>query len=84
MEENGFRDIQVNLFDIKTSEAFKQIDEISNSNISKQLSLDSGDYNEIIKDQRELIKKYEEKTDFLEEENRKLKNRLIEIIGTTE
>ena len=30
MAENGYRDIEVNLFDIKTSEAFKQIDQLSN------------------------------------------------------
>lgn len=79
MEENGFADIEVNLFDIKTSEAFKQIDEISNNNIANQLTLDSNEYTDIIKEQRELITKYDSEIDMLKEENRKLKNTIIDL-----
>lgn len=78
MEENGFEEIQVNMFDIKTAEAFKQIDEISNTNIANQLTLDNNEYNEIVKEQREMIIKYENKLDELNEENRKLKNQIIQ------
>ncbi len=79
MEENGFQEIKVNLFDIKTSEAFRQIDEISNSNIANQLTLDNSDYSEIMKEQRELIQKYELLIGQLEEENRTLKNQIIDL-----
>lgn len=79
MEKNGFEEIKVNLFDIKTSEAFKQIDEISNQNIANQLTLDSNEYTDIIKEQRDTIKKYESHLDQLKEENRKLKNEIIDL-----
>ena len=79
MEENGFSEIEVNLFDIKTSEAFKQIDQISNENIANQLTLDSNEYTDIIKEQRELITTYESQLDELNEENRMLKNKIIDL-----
>lgn len=78
MEKNGFQKIQVNLFDIKTSEAFKQIDDISNQNIANQLTLDSNEFSQIIKEQRDLIKNFESEIDNLKEENRNLKNKLID------
>lgn len=79
MEKNGFQEIQVNLFDIKTSEAFKQIDDISNQNISNQLTLDNNEYSEIVKEQRDLIKNFESEIDKLKEENRNLKNKIIDL-----
>ena len=79
MEENGFQEITVNLFDIKTSEAFKQIDEISNNNISNQLTLDNNEYSEIVKEQREMIQKYDLELETLKEENRILKNKIIDL-----
>lgn len=77
MEKNGFEEIKVNLFDIKTSEAFKQIDMISNENIANQLTLDTSEYSDIVKEQREMIKDFECKLDELKEENRNLKNKVI-------
>ena len=79
MEANGFSEIEVNLFDIKTSEAFKQIDQISNENIANQLTLDSNEYTDIIKEQREMITAYESQLDELQEENRMLKNKIIDL-----
>lgn len=79
MSENGFTEIEVNLFDIKTSEAFKQIDKISNDNIANQLTLDSNEYTDIIKEQREMIQKYDSEIDILKEENRILKNKIIDL-----
>ena len=79
MEANGFSEIEVNLFDIKTSEAFKQIDQISNENIANQLTLDSNEYTDIIKEQREMITSYEDQLDELQEENRMLKNKIIDL-----
>ena len=79
MEKNDFQEIKLNLFDIKTSEAFRQIDEISNTNIANQLTLDNSDYSEIVKEQRDIIKKYEQSIDELKEENRLLKNKIIDF-----
>lgn len=79
MAENKFKEIEVNLFDIKTAEAFKQIDKISNENISNQLTLDSNEYGEIIKEQREMIGELNSELEFIKEENRNLKNKIIDL-----
>lgn len=79
MERNGFQEIQVNLFDVKTSEAFKQIDNISNENIAKQLTLDNNEYSDIIKEQREMIKGFEDEVNRLKEENRNYQNQIINL-----
>lgn len=79
MEENDFEAIKVNLFDIKQAEAFKQIADLSNRSIMDQLTFDSSDYSEIVKEQRELIQKYETELDTYKEENRILKNKLIDL-----
>ena len=79
MAENGYRDIEVNLFDIKTSEAFKQIDQISNENIANQLTLDNNDYSEIVKEQREELLSATNELEALREENRILKNKIIDL-----
>lgn len=84
MSENGFKEIEVNLFDIKTSKAFKQIDEISRNNISNQLTLDNNEYSEIVKEQRELIQKYDADLEFLKEENRQLKNKIADLENVKE
>lgn len=79
MLQNGFDNAEVNLFDIKTSEAIKQIADLSNRSIMEQLSFDSNDYTEMIKEQREMILKYEDDYSKLLEENRLLKNQMIDM-----
>lgn len=79
MSENGFKAIEVNLFDIKTSEAFRQIDEISNNNIANQLTLDNNEYSEMVKEQREMIQQYDIELEQIKEENRILKNKIIDL-----
>ena len=79
MEKNGFEEIRVNLFDIKTTEAFQQIDSISNENIANQLTLDSSEYSDMVKEQREMIKNFESELEQLKEENRNLKNKVIDL-----
>lgn len=81
MEKDGFQEIQVNLFDVKTSEAFKQIDNISNENIANQLTLDNSEYSDIVKEQREMIKNFESEIDRLKEENRNYQNKIIDLEG---
>lgn len=74
MLEDGYEAICVNLYDIKTSDAIKQVADISNQSIMEQLNFDANDYSEMVKEQRELIVKLQEKCDELEEMNRNLKN----------
>lgn len=76
LADNNFERIKVNLFDIKTCEAMRQIADLSNRSIMDQLAFDANDYTEIIKDQREMITSLTEKCDQLEEENRLMKNEL--------
>ncbi|MDD3383999.1 MAG: hypothetical protein PHX46_04245 [Bacilli bacterium] len=79
MAKDNFAAIQVNLFDIKTSESMRQIADLSNQSIMEQLTLDSNDYTEMIKEQREMILKYEENQSAIEEENRMLKNKIQDL-----
>ena len=79
MLAEGYEAIRVNLYDIKTSEAIKQVADISNRSIMEQLNLDANDYSEMVKEQRELIIKLQEKCDELEESNRNLKNELMDF-----
>lgn len=77
MSLNGFDEIKVNLFDIETSEAMKQIADISNRSIMEQLTWDSNDYTEMIKEQREKILTFQDKIAELEEQNRLLQNQVL-------
>lgn len=79
LEKNDFEMIRVNLFDIKTSEAFKQISDLSNQSIMEQVTLDNNEYAGIVKEQREIIQKLETENMTLKEENRNLKNKLIDL-----
>ncbi len=79
MEKAGFDSILVNMFDIKTSEAFKQIDKISNTNIANQLTLDNNDYTEIIKEQREMVQSLTSQVNTLKEQNRILQNKIVDL-----
>ncbi len=79
MLKDGYEEIRVNLFDIRTSEAMKQVADLSNQSILEQLTFDANDYTDMLKEQRELIKKLQSDTDSLEEENRMLKNKIIDL-----
>lgn len=79
MSDDGFEAIKVNLFDIKTCGAIKQIADISNQSILEQITLDANDYTQMIKEQRELIEKYRNSSEEFEEENRMLKNKIADI-----
>ena len=78
MIENDFKNIEVNLFDINTSQAMKQIADLSNQSILDQLTWDANDYTHMIKEQREMIVSLNEKLDAQTEENRLLKNQIAE------
>lgn len=77
--DNGFESIYVNCFDIETCKAMEQIAEISNQAIMNELCLDSSDYSDMVKEQRGMITELDKKAKALEEENRILKNHIIDL-----
>lgn len=77
--DNGFESIYVNCFDIETCEAMEQIARISNRAIMDELNLDGSDYSDMVKEQRDMITNLDTKYKALEEENRVLKNRIIDL-----
>lgn len=79
MMQRGFEDAAVNLFDIKTCDAMKQFLDLSNQSIMEQLTFDANDYTAMIKEQRELVNKLQDENDQLKENNRLLKNQIIDL-----
>jgi hypothetical protein len=73
LQERGFTEADVNLFDVETAQGIKQVADISNESILKQLQFDENDYTDMITQQRELINELETRLKVCEEENRKLK-----------
>lgn len=73
LNEIGLEAAEVNLFDIETCEAMKQIADISHRSILDQLVLDENDFAEMISEQKQMIQKLDGKVMALEEENRRLK-----------
>lgn len=71
-EELNRDDEKVNIYDIETSKSMQLASDISAESFFKQISLNAGDYKDIVTKQKKLIKD-------LTDENRKLKeeNRLI-------
>lgn len=79
MSEDGYEPSRPNLFDIKTSESFKQVAAISAQCIGDQLAFDDSEFSAMVKEQREIITDLRSKNEVLEEENRNLKNELNDI-----
>jgi len=73
MQEIGLEEILVNMFDIETGEAMKQVAEMSISAIYNNLRLDENDYTNIITEQRKMIEQKDTDIAELEENNRKLR-----------
>lgn len=67
LKDINLRDAEVNAFDIGTAEGMRQVADISNASIIKQIRLDENDYNDMLIQQRELITKLQEKADKNEE-----------------
>jgi hypothetical protein len=76
LQEKGIHSAEINIYDIETGLGMKQVADISNKSIFEQLMLNENDYTEMIKEQREMIIKYEQQLSNLEEENRKIKIQL--------
>lgn len=67
LKEIDLREAEVNAFDIGTCEGMRQVADISNASIIKQIRLDENDYNEMLIKQREMLTKLQEKADKNEE-----------------
>jgi hypothetical protein len=79
LQEKGFEASEVNLFDIETNEGIRQVADISNESIVKQLQFDENDYVFMIQEQKEIIENLTNEKEKFEEESRKLKKELLEI-----
>lgn len=70
LKELNLREAELNAFDIETCEGMKQVADISNASIIKQLHLDESDYTEMLAQQRDMIVKLQEQADTKTEEAR--------------
>lgn len=77
LQEKGFEEAEVNLFDIETAQGIRQLADLSNQSIVNQLQFDENDYTGMIIEQREMIQELDAKVMKLEEENRLLKKEII-------
>jgi hypothetical protein len=77
LQEKGFEEAEVNLFDIETAQGIRQLADLSNQSIVNQLQFDENDYTGMIIEQREMIQELDTKVMKLEEENRLLKKEII-------
>lgn len=79
MALDGYEAIKVNLFDIQTCSAIKQISDISTQSILEQLNLHSDETQKINVELIETNNKLRSTNNELEEENRMLKNKIVDI-----
>lgn len=79
LKEMNLREAEVNAFDIGTCEGMRQVADISNASIIKQIRLDENDYNEMLIKQREIITKLQKKADENEEVARILLRENIDL-----
>lgn len=70
LKELNLREAEVNAFDIGTCEGMRQVADISNASIMKQIRLDENDYTEMLAKQREMLVKLQAKSDKNEELSR--------------
>ncbi|MBD8839477.1 hypothetical protein IFU39_16815 [Paenibacillus sp. CFBP 13594] len=79
LQEKGFEEASVNLFDIETCAGMSQVADISNESIFKQLQFDENDYSAMLIEQREIIGDLSGKVTKYEEEIRVLKKELLKL-----
>lgn len=79
LKELNLREAELNAFDIGICEGMKQVADISNASIIKQLHLDESDYTEMLAQQREMITKLQEQADTKTEEARILLRENVDL-----
>ena len=70
MKEMDLREAEINLYNTEYADGLKQVAEISDAAIIKQIRLDENDYSDMVVQQRELINKYKKIADDYEEKAR--------------
>jgi len=73
LNEIGMDAAEINLFDLQTCDAMKQIADLSNRSILDQLMLDENDYSDMIAQQNQMIQNLNTNLNKAEESNRLLK-----------
>lgn len=63
LKDMNLREAENNAFDIGTCEGMRQVADISNASILKQIHLDENDYTEMLGQQREMIVKLQRQSD---------------------
>ena len=63
LKDMNLREAENNAFDIGTCEGMRQVADISNASILKQIHLDENDYTEMLGQQREMIVKLQQQAD---------------------
>ena len=79
MFADGIDSVKVNLFEIETCEFMKQVADCSNRSILEQLNLDSNEYTQMVKEQREMIQSLQSELDKVKEDYRLCNNELIDL-----
>ena len=79
LRELGFEDAEHDYYDHMKATGMKHTADISNKSILEQLQFDENDYVSMLKEQREIIQKLQEKIDDIEEENRQLHVKIDKI-----
>lgn len=79
LKEINLREQEVNSFDIGTCEGMRQVADISNASIIKQIRLDENDYTEMVATQRDMIVKLQRELEECEEKARILLRENIDL-----
>lgn len=72
IKELNLREQEVNAFDVGTSTGMQQVADISNAAIMKQINLNENDFPEMLKEQRQLILKWQKTAEKAQEQARLL------------
>lgn len=70
LKEMNLREMENNAFDVGTCEGMRQVADISNASILKQIHLDENDYTEMLAQQRDMIVKLQREADEAVEQSR--------------
>lgn len=82
--KNGYFDMEVDMYDVKTSKAIENIIYLSHKNIQDRIHFGEADSVDMIKEQREMILKLKKDLLNLQEENRNLKNYINGYVEKTD
>lgn len=79
IKELGLREGEVNGFDINTCKGMRQVMELSDASILKQLALDESEWSDMVAEQRKLLRQYEDEKNSYQEISRILLRENIDL-----